>query len=340
VPFEVEHRPSPIGWRMFAPKGVERAPIVMLLHGSDGAHSGWAYLQAYALAAHGFIAAPFGYSINGNAWHAGDILEVELEKTATALGVLRTLEGGNGKVGLYGVSRGAEHALVLASLMAQHPKHTTMLPDAIAVHSPSDTIVGAFIGGAWSPKEAETWDPSQRAWCWKGSSNALLPTTPIEIEHFVGPIQISHGEADEVWTVDCTRRLEARLRAAGRFPEVYYYPGCGHGLKPEAENLAQQRLMSFLSKHLGNQPSLQVLTEQQTGLGGQPLTCQPEDNADGPLACSELADVRRFPRRMPHMQNADGIVVNCVVDAVLVTRGLQHAEAGPLGFNAKLWESL
>ncbi len=250
VPFCVEHRLSPVGWRLFAPKGVQSAPVVMLLHGSDGAHSGWSYVQAYALAAHGFIAAPFGYSARGNIWHAGDILDVELETSANALNVLRSIEGGNGKVGLYGVSRGAEHALLLTSLMARDPQHVAALPDAVAVHSPSDTIVGAFMAKSWDPKESESWDPSQRAWVWKGTSDGLLPTTPIEIEHYTGPLQISHGESDDVWTVNCTRRLEVRLKAAGRAPEVNYFTGEGHGFGPEAENLAASQLAAFFRKHL------------------------------------------------------------------------------------------
>src|SRR5580704_17661402 len=40
------------------------------------------------------------------------------------------------KIGLYGVSRGAEHALLLASLMARDG--VAGLPDAIAVHTPPD----------------------------------------------------------------------------------------------------------------------------------------------------------------------------------------------------------
>src|SRR5262249_40264337 len=42
------------------------------------------------------------------------------------------------RVGLYGISRGAEHALLLATLMVRDG--VPGLPDAIAVHTPPDVI--------------------------------------------------------------------------------------------------------------------------------------------------------------------------------------------------------
>jgi dienelactone hydrolase len=205
---------------LYVPKGEGRSPGILILHGSEGGHSGWSSFDALALAMHGFAAYPLNYSKGGNLWHAGEIHDVDLEKTVEALQWLRQHSCVNGKVGVYGVSRGAEHALLLTSLLARD--ELTKLPDAVAVHSPSDTICGAFISGQFHPKEEESWDPSKRAWRWRGSSEEFLPTMPIEIERYSGPVLLSHGEADKTWTVECTRRLETRLRAAGRNPEVYY----------------------------------------------------------------------------------------------------------------------
>jgi len=78
----------------------------------------------------------------------------------------------------------------------------------------------------------------------------LLPTAPIEIERYVGPLFLSHGEADQVWTVACTRRLEARLRSAGRSPEVHYYPNEDHAFHPEAFNVQNARLIDFFRNAL------------------------------------------------------------------------------------------
>ena len=129
--------------------------------------------------------------------NAGNIIDVPLDRTAEALALLRAHELSGNKIGLYGVSRGAEHALLLASLMARDG--VAGLPDAIAVHTPPDVICGAFDAKTyrdsgdpgWQP-----WDPAQRAWTWRGSSDELLPTTAIEIERFGGPLFLSHGTKD------------------------------------------------------------------------------------------------------------------------------------------------
>jgi dipeptidyl aminopeptidase/acylaminoacyl peptidase len=245
---DVEFRSALNGTCLHVPKGRERSPGLLLLHGSEGGFAGWMAWQALALAMKGFVTFAYPYSKGGNFWHAGDIHDVDLDRTVDAMRWLREHPTVSGKVGLYGHSRGAEHAILLASLMARDGLADP--PDAVAAHSPSDTIAGAFIAGNWHPKEQESWDPSKRAWRWRGSSEGLTPTTPIELERYSGPVFLSHGEEDQVWTVECTRRLEARLRASGRDPEVHYYAGAKHGFSPESRNDAQARLVSFFCRHL------------------------------------------------------------------------------------------
>ncbi len=171
----------------------------------------------------------------GNAWNAGNILDVPLDRTAEALSALHALPI-SGKVGLYGVSRGAEHALLVTSLMARD--EVPELPDAVAVHAPSDVICGAFIGANWRDTGDpgwQAWDPALRAWTWKGASDALLPTMPIEIERYVGPLLLTHGANDTMWSADMTRRLAARLRLHGRTPEVHILPGQDHAPMGDGE---------------------------------------------------------------------------------------------------------
>jgi dipeptidyl aminopeptidase/acylaminoacyl peptidase len=245
---DVEFRSALKGGCLHVPKGREQSPGLLLLHGSEGGFAGWTARDALALAMNGFVTFSYSYSKGGNHWHAGDIHDVDLDQTVDALRWLREHPTVSGKVGLYGQSRGAEHAILLASLMARDGLADP--PDAVAAHAASDTIVGAFIAGAAHPKEKEAWDPSKRAWRWRGSSEGLTPTTLIELERYSGPVFLSHGEEDQVWTVECTRRLEARLRASGRNPEVHYYPGEKHGFLPERRNDAQAQLVSFFSRHL------------------------------------------------------------------------------------------
>jgi len=230
----------------YGPPGDGPFPAVMVLHGSEGALSGWSHRNAVILAAHGFLAFPFGYSKGGNAWNAGSIMDVPLDRTVDALAALRAFPSVGARVGLYGVSRGAEHALLLAALMARD--NMEGLPDAVAAHSPPDVICGGFDARYWRDSGDpgwQAWDPGNRAWSWRGSSTGLLPTTPIEIERYEGPLFLSHGTADKVWSVEMTRRLEDRLRASGRAPEVHYYEGQDHVPGSAAENDHHEHLLGF-----------------------------------------------------------------------------------------------
>jgi acetyl esterase/lipase len=259
--YDVECRSGLHGLVLYVPKDAGKRPGILLLHGSEGGFAGWTNVQALALAHSGFVTLAWSYSKGGSVWHAGDIHDVDLDHTEAALQWLRRHEAVSGRVGLLGGSRGAEHALLLASLMAKDGSPD--LPEALAAHASSDTVVGAFIASAMAP--SASWHSGtkrgpfegtpielnpKRAWCWRGSSDQLLPGTAIEIERYSGPVFLSHGEEDDVWSVDRTRRLEARLIAAGRKAEIHYYRGEGHRLRPETHNLDQTRLVSFFRRHL------------------------------------------------------------------------------------------
>jgi acetyl esterase/lipase len=235
----------------YGPPEEGQFPAVMLLHGSEGGWSGWSHRNAALLAAEGFLAFPFSYSRGGNAWNAGSIENVPLDRSAEALAALQAFPASSGKIGLYGVSRGAEHALLLTSLMARD--NLDGLPNAVAAHSPPDVVCGAFDARSWrdiGDPGWRPWDPARRAWSWRGSSDELLPTTPIEIECFAGPLFLSHGTADRVWSVEMTQRLDARLRRHGRQAEVHYYEGQDHILDAAAENQHNLHLVSFFARTL------------------------------------------------------------------------------------------
>jgi dienelactone hydrolase len=90
---------------------------------------------------------------------------------------------------------------------------------------------------------------SKCAWCWRGTSKQLLPGSPIEIERYGGPLFLSRGEKDDVWSVNRTKRLEKRLRDAGRRPEVHYHPEQTHRLTPEGRKVHQTRLVAFFRRY-------------------------------------------------------------------------------------------
>lgn len=235
----------------YGPAGNGPFPSILLLHGSEGGFAGWSHRNAVMLAAHGFLAYPHPYALGGSFLEAGPMKDIPLDRTVDALNLLRAHPFCAGKVGVYGVSRGGEHALLLSSLMARDG--ITGHPDAVAVHAPADVIVAAFDPRAWRDKgdsSWKVWDPADRAWTWRGTSDDLKPTTPIEIERYAGPLFLSHGTKDEVWDVAMTRRLEARLISNGKMPEIHYYEGQAHGFDAIGENAHLENLVAFFTRHL------------------------------------------------------------------------------------------
>jgi len=102
----------------YGPPGDGPFPAIVILHGSEGGWAGWSHRMAVILAAHGYLAYPHTYSRGGNGWNAGSIKDVSLDRTVQALEALRAFPFAAPRLGLYGVSRGAEHALLVSTLMA------------------------------------------------------------------------------------------------------------------------------------------------------------------------------------------------------------------------------
>lgn len=235
----------------YGPPGDGPFPAIVILHGSEGGWSGWSHRDAVLLACAGYLAFPFAYGQDGNIWNAGNIIDVALDRTLEAMAVLRDLPCAGSRLGLYGASRGAEHALLLTALMARDGM--AGLPDAVAGHAAPDVICGAFNGRIWRDTGDpgwQAWDPARRAWRWRGRSDDLLPSTPIEIERYGGPLFLSHGTADTIWSADMTRRLAARLQCHGRQPEIHFYEGQDHMPNGAEENAHLHHLLAFFGRHL------------------------------------------------------------------------------------------
>ena len=246
---------------LYAPAGDGRWPAILLLHGSEGDRGWLGHREAALFAAHGFLALPFAYSSGGNPWVGGDIWETDLDRTEAALAALRAHPRCDGRLGLYGWSRGAEHALLVTALMAEAA--SPHLPDALAAHAPPDTVQGAWRNLFARSRDAEdglppppTWAfrsdrfrPDLAAWRWRGRQ--VSAAAPIALEAYAGPVFLSVGDRDELWPAEMTPRLAARLRAAGRDPEVHIYEGQAHMPDPATWNVHLERLLSFFHRHLG-----------------------------------------------------------------------------------------
>lgn len=251
MPLAVIRRLLPDWGTTYGPPDNTPRPAVLLLHGSEGGLSGWSHRSAAILGASGYLVYPHSYSIGGNAWNAGAIENVDLNRTVKALEALRAFPFCNGQAGLYGISRGAEHALLVASGMAK--REHLPAPDSVACLAAPDVVCGAF--DAKSYRDAgdpgwQAWDPARRAWSWDGDHDALLPTQPIEVEAYAGPLFLAAGMKDRTWSPEMTRRLEQRRLRHNLPVEAHYYESEGHVPGSEGENEHHRLLLDFLERHM------------------------------------------------------------------------------------------
>jgi pimeloyl-ACP methyl ester carboxylesterase len=111
-----------------------------------------------------------------------------------------------------------------------------MVPRLAAVSSlsGSDRIVQGF-SWKWSKKSCKKASHRKaRAWLWKGEY--LIPGTPIPVERCDAPVLLIQGLKDRLWKAKRSKRLERRLKAAGKYVETFYMADEGHILSVLAVN--------------------------------------------------------------------------------------------------------
>lgn len=187
------------------------APAVIVLSGSSGGEDTF---TAAALAMDGYPALALGYFNEPGLPQC--LCAIPLEYFARAVRWLRAQPVARGRpVILYGASRGAEGALLIASYQPH-------LVNAVVASSPSYLINGAF-GGRPGP-----------AWTFHGKA---LPTqTDIPVRRIRVPVLLGDGGQDAIWdSAGSATAIVAELKAANdRAPYInLYYPGAGHAFLGE-----------------------------------------------------------------------------------------------------------
>lgn len=231
------------GTTIFVPTGPPTAAVVVL-HGSEGGQAPYAPWLASHLADNGFVTASF-------CWFGCDGLpdrvdRVPLDRTVAFLRWFRSGPAEGLPVVVYGASRGAEHALLLASLLGDDA-----LIDGVASHAGTDTVVAAYDPATGGPVLVDgTYDA---AWAWKGDllyGERAMPfgSGPrIAIERYPGPLWLSHGAADPLWPADRSRRLASARGALTT--EMHVWPGEGHIVQSPANVRALvDSLVAFVAR--------------------------------------------------------------------------------------------
>lgn len=263
-----------IGSGLVRPNDTDKHTMVLMLHGSEGGSRRSLSGEANLLATMGYGVMTYCYfdCDRGLTGPRQTLQNVELTRVQAAIHWLRKNPASNGKVVVYGFSRGAELTLILGSL----PFAPETRPSALIAHSPSDVYNGPYNWdwnepACWICKHGEgqcnensketdfRWNPScnpdndinkidftKSAWLLNGIN--IPSETPIAIEKYDGPIMITVGTKDKVWPFEQTQRLEAKLKKFGRSPEVIYFPGADHGFYGADEMKRRDLVLDFLKR--------------------------------------------------------------------------------------------
>ena len=124
-----------------------------------------------------------------------------------------------------------------------------MMPRLAAVTSlsGSDRIVQGF-SWKWGKKSRKASHTKARAWLWRGEY--LDPGTRIAVERCDAPVLLIHGLEDKIWKAKRSKRLERRLKAAGKHVETFYLANEGHILSMLAVHRVAAKVIAFLDKVL------------------------------------------------------------------------------------------
>jgi hypothetical protein len=223
---------------LYRPTGASRAAAVILVGGSGGG-IGWQDEIAGLLAKRGLVAMAVGY-------FAMDGLPKELEKIPLEYfdraihWLARQPSVDSTRLGIGGVSKGGELALLLASM---HPELK-----AVAVFSPSGVVFQSIAEGyprtsSWTfggkevpfvPYGAVA-NPATTAEIYlagiKDVSPDSLEAATIKVERIRGPILMLAGKADNLWASATLAELVAERLRAKRFAypvESVGYADAGH----------------------------------------------------------------------------------------------------------------
>ncbi|WP_413288146.1 alpha/beta hydrolase family protein [Bdellovibrio sp. HCB337] len=265
------------GSLLVVPNDGQPHPGVILLHGSEGGHFPAWKISATRLAAHGYAVLAYCYFgakdfFTGPRQTLGDIEIMDLVKAITWLKNSEFVAGK--KIALDGTSRGAELALLTASLLGENQELVAL--DALSMHSLSDIVWDSWnwdwvddrcwIGKTpsydellnspenfqWNPKCGPDPRnlPENLKYAWKWQGQPILPFEPIKAENIKAPVFLTHGADDPIWSADQARRVEKKLNDSGIYNEAIYFDREGHSLNIDASLIRSEKLLQFYQRFL------------------------------------------------------------------------------------------
>ena len=226
---------------LFLPVTPARAPAILAIGGSEGGNS--ATDVAAQLAAHGFATLSVAYF--GVEGLPSAIDGIPLEYFDRAIAFLRAQPSvDSSRVGLFGTSKGAEAALLVA---AQNPGVRAVVAYAASSVAWS-CICTSAERSSWTragnpvPSVPPGRDPAHPAvqgqpqrpsvhYRYRLRDTAAVAKAATPVERIRGPVLLVAGDSDQLWpSGEMMEQLRARLAFADRPPGdiLLVYPGAGH----------------------------------------------------------------------------------------------------------------
>lgn len=272
---------------LFSPKGAKGLPAVLVLPGSEG---GVPNLIAAYFASQGFPALALAYF---KAPGLPKTLEkIPLESLLRGADWLaKRPEADAAHIGVFGGSKGAEAALILAASFPDRFQAVVAnkASSRVWVGVPSGLFSALFgMDSSWTlggkplpcaslPRKSPYKDGRMfPAPLYEAGLRKAAPDTRIPVERIQAPVMVTGGGKDGLWpAADMAKEIATHRKSCpyGTADEVLIYPDAGHGIEPpygsvidegpfinggdpaanvQARNDAWARIVDFLRKHLGS----------------------------------------------------------------------------------------
>lgn len=231
---------------LFMPPSDKPLPVIIVLSGSNG---GLSENRAQLLASHGFAVLALGYfGLDGL---PDNLQDIPLEYFENAFAWLRSqpkIDGG--KVGIYGVSRGGELALILGSWFPDSVQAVAAVVPSSAIYGGLGyTPVHAWLYGGKplapyapvthsEPKDGQGQDPSNAIRILDSFLEGMkdveaFEAASIPVEKMRASLLLVSGGDDQMWPSGYySQCVVERLKkyGSGIYCQHLHYPKAGHGI--------------------------------------------------------------------------------------------------------------
>ncbi len=247
---DVELRSDDLYGDYFPAMSIEPAPAILLLGGSEGSLGTAARRDALALREEGYHVLQISYY---RAPGQPENLEmIPLETFDRALEWLKQRDEVQAdRIGIYGTSKGAEAALIVASRHPEIGAVVVTVPSSVSWQGINWAFDGRVPEASWSLDGAPypalpygAWDPELGLYSLYANGLAAVedhPETLIAVEKTLAPMLLICGGADTLWpSCPMSEQIRTRAESAGNedvtlltYPEAGHFAGGKPGDMPE-----------------------------------------------------------------------------------------------------------